>query len=104
MPSAASPISSARFASSYPSTWRSRTMTNSSTNSLLDDGASGGARPGSYSSYGMPYLPIDGYPGKLIAIEGTDGVGRSTQITLLREWLAGPGTGGVVSGGARWGR
>ena len=28
----------------------------------------------------MPYLPIDGYPGKIIAIEGTDGVGRSTQI------------------------
>jgi dTMP kinase len=25
--------------------------------------------------------------GKLIVIEGTDGVGRSTQITLLREWL-----------------
>src|SRR4029077_18530960 len=26
-------------------------------------------------------------PGKLIVVEGTDGVGRSTQIALLREWL-----------------
>ena len=26
-------------------------------------------------------------PGRLIVIEGTDGVGRSTQIGLLREWL-----------------
>ena len=27
------------------------------------------------------------YPGKLIIVEGPDGVGRSTQIALLREWL-----------------
>ena len=26
-------------------------------------------------------------PGRLIVIEGTDGVGRSTQIALLKEWL-----------------
>ena len=26
-------------------------------------------------------------PGRLVVIEGTDGVGRSTQIALLREWL-----------------
>ncbi len=26
-------------------------------------------------------------PGKLIVLEGTDGVGRSTQIQLLRKWL-----------------
>lgn len=30
-------------------------------------------------------------PGKLIVIEGTDGVGRSTQIALLQEWLEGRG-------------
>ena len=27
-------------------------------------------RPGSYYGNGIPYLPIDGYPGKIIAIEG----------------------------------
>ena len=36
---------------------------------------------------GFPYNPIKELPGKLIAVEGTDGVGRSTQIQLLRRWL-----------------
>jgi dTMP kinase len=35
----------------------------------------------------MPYLPEKALRGHLIAIEGTDGVGRSTQIELLRPWL-----------------
>ena len=52
-----------------------------------EEGANGGIQAGRYYGRGIPYLPIDGYPGKLIAIEGTDGVGRSTQIQLLREWL-----------------
>ncbi|NLF14968.1 MAG: thymidylate kinase [Anaerolineaceae bacterium] len=30
-------------------------------------------------------------PGRLIVLEGTDGVGRSTQIALLREWIEGQG-------------
>ncbi len=29
----------------------------------------------------------DAMPGRLIVVEGTDGVGRSTQIALLKEWL-----------------
>lgn len=33
------------------------------------------------------------YPGKLIVIEGTDGVGRSTQCELLSNWLAVEGYG-----------
>jgi hypothetical protein len=51
-------------------------MTTSSTNP--PDQEPSGAQPGCYYSYGIPYLPIDHYPGRLIAIEGTDGVGRST--------------------------
>ena len=36
---------------------------------------------------GLPYLKLGPLPGHLIVIEGTDGVGRSTQIELLRSWL-----------------
>lgn len=36
---------------------------------------------------GYPYHQISDLPGKLIVLEGTDGVGRSTQIELLRSWL-----------------
>lgn len=35
----------------------------------------------------LPGLEREPYPGKLIVIEGTDGVGRSTHIALLRAWL-----------------
>ena len=40
-------------------------------------------------SYGvvLPDLNLAELTGKLIVIEGTDGVGRSTQINLLRPWL-----------------
>ena len=36
---------------------------------------------------GFPYKKIKKLPGKLIVLEGTDGVGRSTQIEMLRKWL-----------------
>jgi dTMP kinase len=35
----------------------------------------------------LPGIELEPYSGKLIVIEGTDGVGRSTQIALLRAWL-----------------
>ncbi|HUY29194.1 MAG TPA: dTMP kinase [Candidatus Binataceae bacterium] len=44
-------------------------------------------RAKTWYGHGLPYLKQKRLPGHLIAIEGTDGVGRSTQIDLLRPWL-----------------
>lgn len=41
----------------------------------------------SYYGQGFPYLNTKKLPGKLIVVEGTDGVGRSTQVKLLKKWL-----------------
>ena len=57
--------------------------------------------PGSYYGHGLTYLPVENLPGKIIAIEGTDGVGRSTQIRLLRQWLEVRGFGVVETGWTR---
>jgi hypothetical protein len=52
-------------------------------------GAEGGKAMAKAHFYGQgyPYLEIKKLPGKLIVVEGTDGVGRSTQVELLRKWL-----------------
>src|ERR687884_294142 len=65
------------------------------------NGANGQSVAGRYYGRGIPYLPIDGYPGKLFVVEGTDGVGRSTQIQLLREWLEVKGYGVIETGWTR---
>ena len=65
------------------------------------EGANGQIQAGRYYGRSIPYLPLDDYPGKLIAIEGTDGVGRTTQIQLLREWLEVKGYGVVETGWTR---
>jgi dTMP kinase len=44
-----------------------------------------------FYGYGLPGVKHKSLPGKLIVLEGTDGVGRSTQIALLREWLESEG-------------
>ena len=46
-------------------------MTSSSTNPPEETGANGARKAGHYYSYGIPYLSVGNYPGKLIAIEGT---------------------------------
>ncbi len=40
---------------------------------------------------GFPYHQVKDMPGKLIVLEGTDSVGRSTQINLLKTWLESEG-------------
>lgn len=40
---------------------------------------------------GLPGIKVADLTGKLIAIEGADGSGRSTQIRLLTDWLEGHG-------------
>jgi len=47
---------------------------------------------------GSAPVDISIYPGRLIALEGTDGAGRSTQIALLREWLETQGYGVLHTG------
>lgn len=41
----------------------------------------------SFFGEGLPEIELDELKGKLIVLEGTDGVGRSTQIGLLKQWL-----------------
>ena len=43
--------------------------------------------PRQWFGRGLPYANLHELKGKLIVVEGTDGVGRSTHIGLLREWL-----------------
>ncbi|WP_447972178.1 dTMP kinase [Nitrospira sp. Kam-Ns4a] len=54
-----------------------------------------------YFGDGLPYLNLSDLKGRLIAIEGTDGVGRSTHIELLQEWLEVQGYGVVTTGWTR---
>ncbi len=50
---------------------------------------------------GLKYLNPSDLKGKLIAIEGTDGVGRSTHIEMLQEWLEIQGYGVITTGWTR---
>ena len=40
-----------------------------------------------FYGHGIPGVKLEDLAGKLIAIEGADGSGRSTQIVWLVEWL-----------------
>ncbi|CUQ67283.1 dTMP kinase [Candidatus Nitrospira inopinata] len=54
-----------------------------------------------YFGDGLTYLDPSDLKGKLIAIEGTDGVGRSTHVEMLQEWLEVQGYGVVTTGWTR---
>lgn len=49
----------------------------------------------------LPGMDLSNLPGKLIVIEGTDGVGRTTQIDLLKPWLEEEGHAVLVTGMTR---
>src|SRR5881396_1483786 len=42
---------------------------------------------GFYGKQGLPGIDLSELKGKLIVLEGTDGVGRSTHTGLLKQWL-----------------
>ena len=48
-----------------------------------------------------PGIDDQSLPGRLVVIEGTDGVGRSTQVALLKEWLEDRGYAVLDTGLAR---
>lgn len=54
-----------------------------------------------YMRHAMPYLPQEPCTGKLIVVEGTDGSGRTTQTTRLKEWLEVQGYGVIETGWTR---
>jgi len=49
----------------------------------------------------LPNIEVEPYSGKLVVIEGTDGVGRSTHVALLRTWLESAGYGVLDTGMTR---
>lgn len=58
--------------------------------------------PRTFMGHGLPYLKTkDGLLGRLIVIEGSDAVGRTTHVQLLRNWLEVEGLGVVETGWAR---
>src|SRR4029077_1526079 len=54
-----------------------------------------------YFGDGLTYLKPRRVKGRLIATQGTDGVGRSTHIEMLQEWLEVQGYGVITTGWTR---
>jgi len=55
----------------------------------------------SFFGEGLPGIDLEELKGKLIVLEGTDGVGRSTHIGLLKQWLENNGHAVLDTGMAR---
>ncbi|MBD3177951.1 MAG: dTMP kinase [Armatimonadia bacterium] len=58
-------------------------------------------RPPRWLGQGLSYAEIDDLPGRMIVLEGTDGVGRSAQIEMLSAWIESQGFGVVSTGWTR---
>lgn len=54
-----------------------------------------------YIGKGLPYTDLDDLTGHLVVIEGSDGVGRTTQIQHLKSWLQVKGFGVLETGWTR---
>jgi dTMP kinase len=54
-----------------------------------------------YFGVGLPYIDPSDFKGRIIVIEGTDGVGRSTQIESLKKWIEMKGFGVITTGWTR---
>src|SRR5512139_3999477 len=54
-----------------------------------------------FYGHGLPYEDVSDLSGRLIVIEGTDGVGRSTQMEELKKWLEVKGHGVLTTGWTR---
>jgi len=54
-----------------------------------------------YTGAGLPYTDISDLSGHLIVVEGSDGVGRTTQLSMLRSWLEIQGYGVIETGWTR---
>jgi len=59
------------------------------------------AESAKFLSIEQPYLDSSDITGKLIVIEGTDGVGRTTQIEDIKRWLEVQGYGVITTGWTR---
>jgi dTMP kinase len=57
--------------------------------------------PRTFIGRGLPYVDIANLPGRLVVVEGSDGVGRSTQLRMLRDWLEIEGLATVETGWTR---
>jgi dTMP kinase len=54
-----------------------------------------------FFGHGLPYANVEDLKGALITVEGTDGVGRTTQVASLKQWLEVQGYGVIETGWTR---
>ena len=54
-----------------------------------------------FFGHGLPYASVEDLKGALITIEGTDGVGRTSQVASLKQWLEVQGYGVIETGWTR---